>query len=335
MAVRIDVRMLGRPHVVVDDVVSPIVGRQLLLTLRLAVRRVTRPDHTRPARRRCVDGWHRHRGRGTRRADTTAQRARSRRNRPRAERVHAGAGGRRSTPSGSNNSSFVAATGRSRSGPVCASSTRRWRNGEVGRSTTSNRWPGSTPRPSASTSSTSRRSISDSSCDSSTTSRLRWSPNCAPRSICFPARERRAEMLALALYRSGRQSDALDVDHPDARASSATGTGWRCRRRCRSSRCGSCGRIRICSWRRAPESRRRSGRRCATPRRGGPGPHRRLRRGAHDPRRHDDRGPCRWRSAHVGARPARTGPGTVDVGRRRSTLADRSGPGDRPRYGRR
>ena len=37
MAVRIDVRMLGRPHVVVDDAVAPIVGRQLLLTLRLAV----------------------------------------------------------------------------------------------------------------------------------------------------------------------------------------------------------------------------------------------------------------------------------------------------------
>ncbi len=37
MAVRIDVRMLGRPHVVVDDVVAPIVGRQLLLALRLAV----------------------------------------------------------------------------------------------------------------------------------------------------------------------------------------------------------------------------------------------------------------------------------------------------------
>ena len=37
MAVRVDVRMLGRPHVVVDDVVTPIVGRQLLLVLRLAV----------------------------------------------------------------------------------------------------------------------------------------------------------------------------------------------------------------------------------------------------------------------------------------------------------
>lgn len=37
MTGRVEVCVLGRPHVVVDDMVSPIVGRQLLLTLRLAV----------------------------------------------------------------------------------------------------------------------------------------------------------------------------------------------------------------------------------------------------------------------------------------------------------
>jgi DNA-binding SARP family transcriptional activator len=36
MAPRIDVRVLGRPHVLVDNAVAPIIGRQLTLTLRLA-----------------------------------------------------------------------------------------------------------------------------------------------------------------------------------------------------------------------------------------------------------------------------------------------------------
>ena len=50
MAARIDIRVLGRPHIVVDGDVAPIVGRQLLLVVRLAL-----ADHVALSLGRLVD----------------------------------------------------------------------------------------------------------------------------------------------------------------------------------------------------------------------------------------------------------------------------------------
>ena len=180
MAPRVDVRVLGRPHVVVDDAIAPVVGRQLILTLRLAL-----ADHAALTLGRLVeDVWTG--GAGTEGAARVAlTRLRNALGHDAVVHARTGTGWRRtsaSMPIASNSSWTAPVIGRSRSVHACASSTRRWPSGGVRRSTTSIGRRGSMLRRSASTSSASRPSTCASSCGWSSTIRHRWSRNCAPRS---------------------------------------------------------------------------------------------------------------------------------------------------------